>query len=222
MFIHRSKFGIGALLIALSLLACDSSTLVASLAATPTPTRTPRPTFTPQPEITDTPQPSPIPAATATSTRAVVTAAPRPPTAKPAPTQVPAPQFTVQLTESYPCPQTSPVYEIAARIQDPNPPKRFVGGYVLEIRSPDGSFSKTGISVPSGQEYESFLGGTDCKAQNFWYYNLKVDAAEVRGHAPFLARIVRSTTDRTPISADVTIDFMQPTRWIIYYFAPPK
>lgn len=206
----------------LTILACDTSDVIALLGATPTPipTRTPRATFTPRP-----PDETATPEATATVNKTptrVAVATARPPTAKPATAAPAAPQFPVTLTESYPCPQTAAVYEIAARIQDPNPPKRFLGDYVIEIRSPDGSFNKIGLSVPSGQEYATFLGGTDCRAANFWPYNVKIDAAEVRGQGPFLVRIVRSDKDRTPISADVTVDFKQPTRWIIYYFAPPK
>ncbi len=214
-------FGIG-FAITLTILACDANTFTALLGATPTPTRTPRATFTPRPPETPTPEESPTPEATGTSaatpTRTRI-AATRTPTTRPSPAPPPPPQFPVLLTQWYDCPQSpqSGVYEIVGRVQRAASPQIFLGDYVLETRSADGTFRRTSASLHNEAVVQQIFGSTDCKSDNRWQYNLKMDMADIRGQSGFIARMIRSQQDSTPLSKEVTLDFARTVRWILYY-----
>jgi hypothetical protein len=216
------------LIIVVTLPACDTGTFTAFLdTGTATPTRTARPTFTPRasptPEDTATPEATPTLEPTQTPTRRIVPTV-RPATKAPATAAPPpAPKFSVQVTDSFDCPQGSQgaVYEVLMRVNRSTPPPIFLGDYVIELRSPDGSFRKTTVTVPDDQQIMSMLGGANCHADNFWPYNAKIDAAEVRGlPGPYFVRVIKSLTDSTPLSPNVTVNFLQSVRWIIYFSAP--
>lgn len=225
---HRTLklFGAVLLVLALSLLACDTGNLIAFQSATATSTRTPRPTFTPQPSITPTPQDTETPSPTATNTPrvaptatrgAVVRPATKAPTAPPPP---PKPSFPVVIDNAYFCDQgNDPVWEIVGRINRITPPAIFLGGYVLGIFTSDGRLlTTTDPSVPDDQQIIGL--NFNCRAYNRYVYNVKKDVSQFRMQVPLIIRVVKSQSDLTPLSPDFKADFGQPGRYFLEYRAP--
>lgn len=197
------------MLIVLTLLACNLdtvTTLVARATTTPTSTRTPRPTFTPY--YTATPEPTATPEVTATrapsftpTARAVVTARP----ATKAPTAPPAPQFPWRrrdnLDQQGMCPAGPGTFEVKGRIMQNN---QYVGGiHIIALDSTGKVIARMDSLYPQQLNPEW---GVNCReSKNMFNYQLDVSAG--RGNQPIIVRIVRSSTDLTPISPDVAIQF---------------
>lgn len=202
---------VSVILVALTLLACNLdtvTTLVARATTTPTSTRTPRPTFTPY--YTATPEPTATPEATATrapsptlTARAVATARP----ATKAPTPPPAPQFIWRrgdnLDKQGMCPAGPGTFEVKGRIYS-NTLKAYVGGvHIIALDSSGKVIARMDSLYPEQMNPEW---GVNCReAKNLFSYQLDVSAG--RGSQPIIVRIVRSSTDLTPISPDVAIQF---------------
>lgn len=220
---NRALALLGAAVVMLAILACDTGSLVSLVSPTATRTKTPRPTFTPLPTSTSTPEDTPAPAATDTpnvppSPTKRATATVRPATPKPTvPPAPPPPQFPVTFQEGYDCSQGGPVYEIIGRINRSSSPPIFLGNYVLALLSPDGRLLKTAESVPDGQQVMGL--DINCRVSKWYPYNIKIDASEFRGQGPFIVRIVKSKTDATPLSADFPVDFSQSKISFVVYTA---
>lgn len=232
--IKSRTYWLGAILIALTLLACDGPTLVGFVNPTETPTKTPRPTFTPRATFTTAPQDTPTPAptdtpsapatsaATATATKRPATGAtPRPATKAPAaPPVAAAPSFNVSLQKAYFCEQPNdPIWEVIGRINRSSPPAIFLGGYYIAVLGPDGKF--LGISKEAARDGDQVIDfNFNCQVSNWYAYNVKIDVSEWRLQLPLTFRIVRSKNDLTPLSPDYKADFGKPGRYFLEYNAP--
>ncbi len=214
--IHRIKPIAILLAAALTLLACDSSTLIAALGPTETPTRAPRATFTPKPEFTETPETSPTPEATAppnaTATRTRVPAT-RAPTARPAATAIPAPAFEWKQAShgsQGKCNAGPSTFEIKGRVHDGT---AYVGGVTVVLLDKAGKTVATGVSRYPIELNPEF--GISCfEVRNIFSYQL--DASSGWFNGPLIVRLVRSKTDLTPISTDASISFTSSGgRWYI-------
>jgi hypothetical protein len=213
---------LGLVIIAFVLLACETSSIVALVVKpTVTPTRTRRPTFTPRPSDTATPEPTDTPAATdtlepsATPTRHVVAATPKPVATKP-----PAPPpLPVSLADGYSCPQSGPVWQVIARVNRSTPPAIFLGGYTIALLNSSGAILKTTVTVPDGQQVNGLW--INCRVDKVFPYNSKIDAPEYRGQSgPFIVRVIKSANDPTPLSPDFKVDFSQQAIWFVFFMAP--
>jgi hypothetical protein len=219
-------FGAVVLVLALTLLACDTGNLIAFQNATATPTKTPRPTFTPQPSLTPTPEdtPTPLPAVTdtpkvpPTATRRAATARPatKAPTVPPPP---PKPSFSVTIDSGYFCDQANdPIWEVVARFNRSSD-RAFAEGYVFGVFTADGRLLTTTEVSPSNEYTERGI-DINCRAPKFYPYSVKKDVSQFRMQVPLIIRVVRSKTDLTPLSPDFKADFAQPGRYFIEYRVP--
>lgn len=208
-------------LLGISLLACDLGLgnvgQISFGAPTPSRTRTPRPTFTvrvdsPTPEDTATPLATDTPARTVTNTRAPVVVV-RTATKPPAPP--PPPSFPVKLVLSYGCGQDG-IYEIIGSIRKPG--SVFLGGYVLALMTPDGRILKKGVSVPDDQQIQGL--DISCQRSGILPHNVKIDATEFRTSGQLIVRVIKSESDATPLSTNVTVDFASPGRTFVFYDVP--
>jgi|GEM_PF-3478089 len=203
-----------------TLLACDLGSVVQVSFGNPTPTstRTPRATFTPRveftatPDVTDTPAATDTPAKTATNTRAPVVVV-RTATKPPAPP--PPPSFPVKLVLSYGCGQDG-IYEIIGSIRKPG--SVFLGGYVLALMTPDGRILKKAVSLPDDQQIQGL--DISCQRSGILPHNVKLDATEFRTAGQLIVRVIKSDSDATPLSTNVTIDFSSPGRTFVFYDVP--
>lgn len=196
------------LVVALTILACDSETFSAFLEeGTATPTRTPRPTFTPRatstPEDTPTPEVTPTLAASPTPTQRPTI---RPATKAPAtPTAVPKPQFEWKQSSSGNqglCPQTDGTFEVKGRINAPG--VGYVGGVHVVLTDKGGKIISQMDSLSPDQMNLEW--GVSCfEDKNLFNYQL--DATAGRGNQPMILHLTRSASDLTPISPDVKLDF---------------
>jgi hypothetical protein len=202
---------LGAVLVALSLLACDTGTFTALLNfGTATPTRTARPTFTPRPAATPTLEDTPTPEATATiaasptaSPRA--TAVPRPAATKPpvATAPPPAPKFEWRQDPDTGhqgiCDAGPGTFEVKGKIHDGH---EYVGGVHIVALDAKGKMIAQMDSIYA--EYQNIEWGVSCfEEKNRVSYQL--DVAAGRMEQPFILRLVRSANDLTPISTDVKL-----------------
>lgn len=202
------------LIVVAALLACDMGTFTAFLdAGTATPTRTPRPTFTPR--ATATPEDTPTPEATATTPasptptqRATARPATKAPTAPPAP---PKPQFEWRQSPSGNqglCEQAD-VWEVKGRIHDG---RDYVGGIYVIVLDKDGRFV-AGMTSRYPEELNPEWDVSCFEGKN--KFNYQVDISAGRANGPLTLRLVRSASDRTPISTDVKLDVNRAGRWYI-------
>ncbi len=217
-------FGAVVLVLALTLLACDTGNFIAFQSATATPTKTPRPTFTPPPSLTPTPEedtPTPLPTVTETpkvkpSATRGSQAVSKPATKAPAPPPPPPPpSFPIRLDEGYACPQPQdPIWKFTGRIQRESD-KGWADGYSLGVFTRDGRFLKA--SEPSAPDFSETLNG-NCKAQNRYRSNVEVDVSEFRMQVPLVVRVIRSKSDHTALSPDFVADFAEPSHYYVHYF----
>ena len=213
MKINRMVLALAAILVILTILACDAGNLIALGGGTATPTRTPRPTFTPRPSFSPTPEDTATPDVTATNTAApspttaARTVAPtlRPATAKPAaPTAVPAPQFAwhqrPDMSVQGRCDAGPSVFEIKGRIHDGS---TYVEGIHVVVLNKTGQVAvQTDSWGPISMNPEW---GVSCfEPKNS--YNYQIDISAARDSGPLTIRLTRGKNDLTPISTDIKFD----------------
>ena len=207
----RSVAALGLVIVALALLACDASSLVALVVnPTETPTRTPRPTFTPRPsdtptpEATATPEATRTPEASPTPTRRAVVATPRPvatkPPAAPPPPALPwhqSPNLGIQGL----CPAGPGTFEVKGRIQQNG---EYTGGIHIVLLDSTGKVINQMDSIYKEQMNLEFH--VNCREDKN-LFNYQLDASAGRMNQPMTLHITKSATDLTPISPDVKLDF---------------
>lgn len=220
-----------------------------TITRTPRPTFTPAPEFTNTPTrapATDTPAASATPnetatsASTATATRPAVTVRPAntqpppPPTIPPFPVS-PDPGLSPSGTFNFPCDQAGSFYEIILYTKIPgSPPRPFKAGLSFAVLDTAGNLLRDGAGKPlvgitddgamSGQAY-----GANCMREssitNPDRFNGKLDVGDVvrasTTDVTMIFRFVKSASDLSPQSANVTITFPKSSarRWWMYFQA---
>ena len=232
-----NKFAIVLSLLVLLLVVTSGCSAVGLVAenATNTPTRTPRPTFTPRPSATEPATAVPTqaatntptaPAATDTPEAAAPTNTPKPvvvrtkaPVAPPQPTKPPAPSYSVSVENTVRCDSTTyTIYVILKQVG--GAPRHFAGGYTMMLFA-GGQPAKNGagqvlsfVTEPDQNAEASFVGNCHRPASTAspLPYNGKLDASDPvkAGNKSLIFRFVKSTSDLTPVSPDMPIDFSTP------------
>ncbi len=218
-----------------TLSACGGLPFLSQSEPTATPTRRVRPTFTPKPQATPTeeqpteeplptekPTQEPVPTDTPEPVTVQPTSPPRPrPTNPPAPTAPPAPQFSVNATSQYLCDQQG-IYKI---IINAKKGRTFAGGLVFGVFDQGGRLlqdaaGKDLIGVTQADINISI--GSNCRAEasfespNSSNGELDVGDAVRAGNDPVIVRFVKSTSDLTPISPDLRVQFGAGGQYWIY------
>ena len=208
----RFMGALGLMMVALALLACEASNVVALVVKpTATPTRTLRPTFTPRPsatstpEDTPTPEPTDTPAASPTPTRRAVVATPRPAATKP-PTAPPAPQFAWRVLANDSthgkCSTGAPVFEVKGRINKSG--VGYIAGVHVVLLDKSGHIVAQRDSWGPDQMNPEW--GVSCfESKNLFNYQLDATAGWYNG--PLVLHLTKSATDLTPISPDAILTF---------------
>jgi hypothetical protein len=215
--------------------ACGGVPFIAQNEPTATATRRIRPTFTPKPRPTDTPEVTPTDEPTETQvpettteppTQVPVTkaptkvpAAPRP-TKPPAPTEPPKPAFAVTVTSQYLCEQDG-IFEVALNAKKG---KAFIEGLYFAAFDSGGRLLQDGAgkNLVSATYPASQSTGSNCRLSGSFdtpnIDNGKLDVGDAvrAGTNPIIIRFVKSATDMTPISPDITINFGKGGRYWIF------
>lgn len=209
---------------------CGAIPFIGQSEPTATATRRVRPTFTPraQPspteeqeptqEVEPTDEPEPTEEVVPTDTPKPVTAVPtrRPaaakPTNPPAPTAPPAPQFSVNATSKYLCEQQG-VYKL---IINAKRGKTFAGGLTFAVFDQGGRLLQDGAGknmIGTTVADINISIGSNCRSEasfespNSSNGELDVGDAIRAGNNPVIVRFVKSASDLTPISPDISVDF---------------
>jgi len=191
-----------------------------------------------QPSSTTIALPSPVPSLTSTVRPSQPTRPPFTvqPTAIPSlspPTKIAYPVFpdgslSANGQSAYQCPQEG-VYEVVIRAKQMGVQSKLgfaagltfgafdVGGGLLKFPSGGNVLVQTNSGV-GGQDIDA---GSDCANPGPDVYNGKIDLQYLvaSGYKKMAIRFVRSTSDLSPMSQDVAIDFSKPGRWWLYFRA---
>ncbi|MGB8646395.1 MAG: hypothetical protein WCF84_14245 [Anaerolineae bacterium] len=203
-----------------------SATTIPSATATEAATDTPAPTDTLEAQATDTVPPQP--------TKTKVSPKPVQPTNPPAPPKpilpiYPDNSYGNGLTQNF-CGQGGSVYEIIVYMKMAgDKPRAWATGYTFGVFAPDGTwltdYNKNKLISPptddarqagTGFGYNCLHGGSFTDLEK---YNGKLDVGDAvrAGNKTMILRFVKSSTDPTPLSPDITLDFSQTGRWWLWF-----